>query len=211
MGARERRGSAASVRLAVQLHDLSSDLAVGIALLKGWKESGWSGEKPDAYRTIEVFEQVLVELRQLSRAVSDRVPLRSMAASVRESLEREAMTAGVDLELRLTGNESWLSGAQAELVRLVGREAIRNVKRHSGVSSCRAGRRPSAPMLAASGAVGGRVLQHVRPEDRVHPFVHGRCAGHRDHKSPELLIALGVRGSMSRAHRSYPQCGNETA
>lgn len=137
MGARERRRAAASVRLAVQLHDLSGDQAVGIALLKGWKESGWSGAQPEPDRTIEVFEQVLVELRQLSRAVSDRVPLRSMAASVRESLEREAMTAGVDLELRLTGNESWLSGAQAELVRLVGREAIRNVKRHSGVSSCR--------------------------------------------------------------------------
>jgi signal transduction histidine kinase len=138
MVARERRISAASsIRMAVRLHDVSAGLAVGIGLLKGWKESGWSERKPDPHRTIEVFEQVLAELRQLSRAISEGAAVRPRPGSVRESLEREAKAAGVDLELRLTGKEGWLSDGQAELVRLAGREAIRNVKRHSGVSRCR--------------------------------------------------------------------------
>jgi signal transduction histidine kinase len=138
MVARERRSPAASsIRLAVRLHDVSSGLAVGIGLLKGWKESGWSERRPDPDQTIEVFEQVLAELRLLSRAISEGASARSRPASVRDTLEREAKTAGVDLELRLTGKEGWLSDGQAELVRLTGREAIRNVKRHSGASRCR--------------------------------------------------------------------------
>jgi signal transduction histidine kinase len=137
MGARERRGAAANVLLAVRLHDVSGDLAVGIALLKGWKESGWSKQPPEPDRAIAVFEHVLSKLRELSRASSQAVAPRSRPASVRESLERVAKTSGVGLELRLTGQEGWLSQGQAELVGLVGREAIRNVKRHSGASRCR--------------------------------------------------------------------------
>jgi two-component system sensor histidine kinase DesK len=134
MGARERRGAAASGRLAVHLHDLAGDLAVGLALLKG---SGWSSQQPEPDRTIEVCEQVLTELRQLSRTASEGVHARRPPASVRESLLREATTAGVDLELSLTGNDGSLADEQAELVRLAGREAIRNVKRHSGATRCR--------------------------------------------------------------------------
>lgn len=138
MVAGERRGAATnSVRLVVQLHDVSAGLAVGIGLLKGWEESGWSDPKPDPHRTIEVFEQVLAELRQLSRAVSDRAALSSRKSSLPASLELEAKTVGVELDLEVTGEPEQLGDRLAELVRLVGREAIRNVKRHSGVSHCR--------------------------------------------------------------------------
>jgi signal transduction histidine kinase len=135
MGARERRGASASLRLAVELHDVSGDLAVGIALLKGWREAEGTGKQAEPDRAIEVFELVLAELRHLLRTVS-RVA-RSRPVSLRESLELEAKTAGIVLELILAGKESWLSRAQAELVRLTGREAIRNVKRHSGSKRCR--------------------------------------------------------------------------
>jgi len=57
--------------------------------------------------------------------------------SLRESFELEAKANGIDLELTLAGKESWLSRAQAELIRLTGREAIRNVKRHAGSKQCR--------------------------------------------------------------------------
>lgn len=136
MGARERRGSSASLRLAVELHDVSGDLAVGIALLKGWRETEGNGKQAELDRAIGVFEQVLAELRHLLRTVSQGVA-RSQSGNLRESLELEAKTAGIDLELILAGKESWLSRAQAELVRLTGREAIRNVKRHSGSKRCR--------------------------------------------------------------------------
>ena len=137
MDARKRRGVVASVRLAVRLHDVSGDLAVGIALLKGWKEAGWGEKKPGPDRMLQVFEQALAELRELSRGISAGARARSRPPTVRESLEREASGAGVDLQLSLTGNEGSLSAGQAELIRLVGREAIRNVKRHSGANHCR--------------------------------------------------------------------------
>lgn len=136
MGARERRGVSASLRLAVELHDVSGDLAVGIALLKGWRETEGNGKQAEPNRAIDVFEQVLAELRHLLRTVSQEVA-RSQPVSLRDSLELEAKTTGIDLELILAGKESLLSRAQAELVRLTGREAIRNVKRHSGSKSCR--------------------------------------------------------------------------
>ena len=136
MGTRERRGVAASLRLAVGLHDVSGDLAVAIALLKGWRDPGRNGRHAEPDRLIDVFEQVLAELRRLSRSVSQGVAT-SRPPGLRESLQLEAKTAGIDLELNLSGNESRLSRAEAELVRLTGREAIRNVHRHSGVSRCR--------------------------------------------------------------------------
>ncbi|MGH9553501.1 MAG: hypothetical protein ACRD3W_29230, partial [Terriglobales bacterium] len=45
--------------------------------------------------------------------------------------------AGVVLELDLVGLDDWLPIDDAELIRLAAREAIRNVKRHSGVAMCR--------------------------------------------------------------------------
>jgi signal transduction histidine kinase len=137
MGARERRGASASLRLAAGLHDVSGDLAVGIALLKGWRETRRNATLDEPDRTIDVFEQVLAELRQLSLTVSQGVRARSRQESLRESLELEAKIRGVDLELSIDGKENWLPGAQAELIRLTCREAIRNVKRHSGGSRCR--------------------------------------------------------------------------
>lgn len=137
MVTRVRRNSAGShIRLAVRLHDVSGDLAIGIALVKGWKEAGWS-ETPDPLGPIQVLEQVLAELRQLTRTFSDRAASPHRPPSLRASLERVAQTAGVDLELQVTGHEGWLAPQQAELISLVGREAIRNVKRHSGGNRCR--------------------------------------------------------------------------
>jgi signal transduction histidine kinase len=135
MGGQRPAGVEGNVRLAVRLHDLAGDLAVGIGLLKGGMEAGSTEQKPG--RVLEVFEQVLAELRDLSRAISEEARARSLPTSLRESLERGARTVGVDLDLRLTGNEDSLSAGQAELIRLAGREAIRNVKRHSGANHCR--------------------------------------------------------------------------
>jgi signal transduction histidine kinase len=138
MVARTRHGSAASgTRLAVRIHDSAAALAVGIALLKGSKESGWSELNANPDHTIAVFEQVLAELRQLSRTLSNERAARTRPAGIRDSLEGAAKSAGIGLELRVTGDVHWLTEGQAELVRFVGREAIRNVKRHSGANRCR--------------------------------------------------------------------------
>lgn len=136
LGPQGRRATAASIRLAARLNDASGDLAVGIALLKGWKESG-GGPLAEPAFTIGVFEQALTELRELTQAASDPGRARRHPASVRESLEEAAHTAGVDLELKLIGQQGSLPQAQAELIYLIGREAMRNMSRQSGGSRCR--------------------------------------------------------------------------
>ena len=137
MVARSRTDSTSTRQFAVQLHDASAGLAVGIGLLKGLSEAGPGDHQPGSRFVIVAFEQVLTELRQLSRTLSDRDVVRPRTADIRESLQRDAMAAGVDLELRVIGQERGLPEAHLELVRLAGREAIRNVKRHSGSSLCR--------------------------------------------------------------------------
>jgi signal transduction histidine kinase len=133
MIAMERGSSAvAALRLAARLHEVSAGLAVGIGMLKGSKAAD-----RDRRAAIEVFEQVLVDLRKLSQETAAGVVARRRPATVRETLQREAKSVGVDLELRIKGRESSLSEGPAELVSLVGREAIRNVKRHSGAGRCR--------------------------------------------------------------------------
>lgn len=129
--------ASAALRLALRVHDASAGLAIGIGLLKGWAETAPSERHRDSQLVIEVFEQVLADLRQMSRAIPDGGVARPRPANVRESLERAASTAGVELELKVIGRSDWLTEGQLELVRLAGREAIRNVKRHSGASHCR--------------------------------------------------------------------------
>lgn len=138
MESRERTSAAAgSTWLAVRLHDVSAGLAIGIGLVKGWQEyrPGTAPQAPND--ALDVLEQVLTELRQLSRAVSSGAPPRRRSAALRESLQREARSIGVELDLKVAGQESSLSVDEAELVRVAAREAIRNVKRHSGTSRCR--------------------------------------------------------------------------
>ncbi len=137
MIARSRTDSGSTRQFAVRLHDASAGLAVGIGLLKGWPEARSGDHQPSSQFVIEAFEQVLTELRQLSRTLSHRHGVGPRPADFRESLDQDARAAGIDLELRVIGREQLLPAAHLELVRLAGREAIRNVKRHSGSSLCR--------------------------------------------------------------------------
>jgi signal transduction histidine kinase len=130
-----KRSQADEIRLAARLHDISAGLAIGIGLLKGWMES--TSTELGQRRSLEVFEQTLGELRGLLRPASEWDVGGHGPTSTRESLDREAKSVGVTLDLQLAGQEDWLTNGQAELIRLVGREAIRNVKRHSGSSLCR--------------------------------------------------------------------------
>ena len=123
--------------------------------LKGWKESGWIEQMADPDRTIGCFEQVLAELRQLSRAVSEGPVARSRPANIRRSLERAAETAGVGLELRITGDEGWLTERQVELVHLVG---VKPFETSSGIpEEAVAGSQSMLPAIRSSGkrATGG--------------------------------------------------------
>lgn len=138
MAARDRGSSPnGAVQMAVRLHDASAGLAIGIGLLKGWTEAGWTEPKPDSRFVIEVFEEVLIELRQLSRTISSGSAGSRRRRNLQEAFQLDAKAAGVELALKIVGREDLLSKAELEVLHLVGRESIRNVKRHSGGSRCR--------------------------------------------------------------------------
>jgi signal transduction histidine kinase len=134
---RRKRSQLDDLRLAAHLHDISAAQAIAVGLLKGWKVSMGGDWAVAPQQSIEVFEHVLRDLRQLLRSVSEGAVGGRRPTGVSEVLVHEAYSVGVDLDLRLAGQEDWLTNGQAELIRLVGREAIRNVKRHSGSSLCR--------------------------------------------------------------------------
>src|SRR5437660_693029 len=101
--AREHADSAnGALRLSARIHDASAGVAIGIGLLKGWTDSR-SGMETD--RLVEVFEQVQAQLKHLSRTVPEGTAPGLQPTSVRNSLERVARTAGVQLELKIIGRE----------------------------------------------------------------------------------------------------------
>jgi signal transduction histidine kinase len=161
--AREQSDSATSaLRLAARIHDASAGLAIGIGLLKGWTNTG-SGAEMD--RLAEVLDQVQAQMRQLSRSVTEGTDPEVRPATVRSSLERAAKTAGVRLELKIIGREDWLTGDLVELLDLAGREAIRNVKRHSGTGRCRITLDVSSCPFALIARDWGAGIQHGVSQD----------------------------------------------
>ena len=134
--ATDRNPADAQSKLAVRLHDVSAGLAVGIGLLKSLKQTAASGAGPDCGGLIEVFEAVLADLRQLAPEPT-RAKGKRPRIGLAELLKEEARRIGVSLDVEVAGHDDWLDTDQAELLRLAGREAMRNVKRHSGTSKCR--------------------------------------------------------------------------
>jgi signal transduction histidine kinase len=120
--------------LAVRLHDIGAGLSVSIGLLKASRAS--SGAGPQRGRqAIAALEDVLSDLQRLTSATANSV--RNRPTDVQASLEGEARRLGIQLELEVVGDLGWLPLNQAELVEHVGREALRNVARHSGTNTCR--------------------------------------------------------------------------
>jgi signal transduction histidine kinase len=131
-GGSRRRSRNPDAEIAARIHDVAAGLAVGIGLLK---EVG-AASQPQGKVGIEVLESVLAEVKQVSQ-IPPRAHLRSRSVGLARGLREEAARLGVELELELAGDAEWLSVQERELLRLTAREAIRNVKRHSGTAKCR--------------------------------------------------------------------------
>ncbi len=118
--------------MAARLHDIAAGIAVGVGLLKGM-----AGTSPVQDNVgLEVLESVLADVKQLYRARQGaHVP--SSPVDLASGLREEAARLRIELELKVFGDTDWLSVQERQLLRLVGRESIRNVKRHSGTAKCR--------------------------------------------------------------------------
>lgn len=132
-----RQAYSADSELSVQLHDAATGFAIGLALLKGAMESTSEAGAGHTNKGLEILDDSLARLRGLSLGAGQAK--RSSARSPLElELRQEAARLGLDLEFELMGDQAWLAPSQEELLRLVVREALRNVRRHSGAKRCRA-------------------------------------------------------------------------
>lgn len=126
-------------RVARELHDgIATDLAGAISLFKVYME-GRKGQPDQTLKNVfEIMERLLKHVRE---ALADLRPPSigpdGVVGDLRQQAEEFARLYGIRVELSSNGTEDLLSTHQREVVARVVREALTNVRRHSGSSICR--------------------------------------------------------------------------
>jgi signal transduction histidine kinase len=126
-------------RVARELHDgIATDLAGAISLFKVYLEKNEG--KPDETLT-NVLEILEGSLKRIREALADLRPAplspEGLVGDLRAQAEEFMRLYGIRVEISSNGAEEMLSHPQREVVALVVREALSNVRRHSGSSICR--------------------------------------------------------------------------
>ena len=121
----------------VRLHDVATGLAIGISLLKGMPAPLGMDTAPANLQAVALLEDSLAQLRWLTAATAGGSSWHKPRPHLADSIQREALRLRIRLELDLRGKEDWLAPNLADLILLVSREALRNVRRHAGASACK--------------------------------------------------------------------------
>ena len=126
-------------RIARELHDgIATELAGAISLFKVYLES----HRGDTDRTLgnvfEILERALKQVRETLAELNPR-PLgpEGLVRDLRHQAEEFARLYSIRVEIATSGTEDMLPPAQREVVNLVVREALTNVRKHSRSSICR--------------------------------------------------------------------------
>ena len=125
-------------RLARDLHDnVASDLAGAIALFKHELES--HADDAGLQSLEQVLESVLASTRELLRELrpDERLAERSLVDELQRTAEEFGRLYEIRVEVWANGRESDLTRTQREVVFQIVREALTNVRRHSGSRTCR--------------------------------------------------------------------------
>jgi signal transduction histidine kinase len=128
-------------RVARELHDsLGGDLAAAIALFKYYFEnptrSRAAGEVV-LHNIQDILELSMRNLRAMLRSMrSHEIGARGLVGDLMDIAEAYRRNHGMDVALDTIGSEEELSQTQQEVVFQVVREALSNVRRHSGSVSC---------------------------------------------------------------------------
>lgn len=126
-------------RVARELHDgIATDLAGAISLFKVYME-GRKGQPDQTLKNVfEILERLLKHVRE---ALADLRPAQigpdGLVGDLRRQADDFARLYSIRVELSSNGTEDQLSAHQREVVAQVVREALTNVRRHSGSSICR--------------------------------------------------------------------------
>lgn len=126
-------------RIARELHDgVATDLAGAISLFKVYLETAKGPPDQNLTNVFEILERLLKNVRE---ALADLRPAAigpgGLVGDLRRQADEFARLYGIRVELSSTGTEQEISAQQREVVALVVREALSNVRKHSGSSICR--------------------------------------------------------------------------
>ena len=126
-------------RFARELHDgIATELAGAISLFKVYLEQ----HRQDRDETLlNVYEILEGSLKRVRESLADLRPAAigpdGLVGDLRRQAEEFSRLYGIRVELSSHGAEDTLSAQQREVVAQVVREALTNVRRHSGSTICR--------------------------------------------------------------------------
>ncbi len=126
-------------RIARDLHDgIATDLAGAISLFKVYLERHGAQADDTLKNVFEILERSLKHVREaLADLRPSAVSPEGLMGDLRRQAEEFSRVYGIRVELSSNGTEDLLTPQQREVVAQVVREALTNVRRHSGSSICR--------------------------------------------------------------------------
>ncbi|MGH7902638.1 MAG: sensor histidine kinase [Candidatus Dormibacteraceae bacterium] len=128
-------------RIAREVHDgIAADLATAIALFKLYFETDRKPERREEMLRgiLDNLEELLASTRQILQVMRPkRLGPDGLLSELRGMAEEYGRLHGIRIELWISGQEDDLTPSQREVVFHVVREALTNVRRHSGAAVCR--------------------------------------------------------------------------
>ncbi len=126
-------------RIARELHDgVATELAGAVSLFKVYLERH-KGQPDETLK--DVFDILELSLKRVRESLADLRPAAisadGLVGDLRHQAEEFARIYGIRVELSSNGTEDMISAQQREVVAQVVREALTNVRRHSGSAICR--------------------------------------------------------------------------
>jgi signal transduction histidine kinase len=131
-------------RMARELHDtVATDLAGAISLFKIYVESHPGSAKKGPMdgtlvNVLEILERMLKHVRETLAELRPRpIGPEGLVGDIRHQADEFARLYSIRVEISTIGTEDMVSAHQREVVYQVVREALTNVRKHSGSSICR--------------------------------------------------------------------------
>ena len=126
-------------RISRELHDgLATELAGAISLFKVYLEAHRGDQDKNLKDIFEILERMLKQVRETLAELRPR-PLGAdgLIGELRRQAEEFSRVYSIRVEISSVGTEDMLPPQQREVVYQVVREALTNVRKHSGSSICR--------------------------------------------------------------------------
>jgi signal transduction histidine kinase len=126
-------------RVARELHDgLATELAGAISLFKVYLESHHGQKDQSLTDVFGILERMLKQVREtLAELRPKPIGEEGLVGELRSQAEEFARLYSIRVEISSSGMEEQLPPPQREVVYQVVREALANVRKHSGSSICR--------------------------------------------------------------------------